>query len=806
MRPAKYRYFAFLVLIVLSLAACARNLNSLSGGGSGGGGTGGGGTGGGGTGNSQTFTIGGKVTGLLGIGMVLENNGGDDLTVAGNGNFTFKTAVNGAYLVTVKTQPNSPTQTCIVTNGSGTATANITTVQVNCSGGGGGFTIGGSVSGLIGSGLVLQDNGSDNFPVTGYGNVSFTFATPLSAGSAYAVTVLTQPSNPTQTCSAVNATGTVNGNVNNVQIICTQPGFTIGGSVVGLVIAAGDTMELQNNAGDDLFVTGDVPFKFPTSVTNGGIYNVSLFLPPSSQPQPCSLFNYTGIASGNVSNVIVDCQHNDWNWITWYVGKTNGANNYAAVTTPLFPKNVPPPPNLNTPGGRDFASTWTDTQGRRWLFGGNGFPYPSPLGAQLPGFLNDLWVFDEGAGGWVPANLPTMLPPLATQWIVDPTQLEATNAGTGAAPGSRWGSSSWTGSGGDLFLFGGQGFGSTFLDPVLLNDVWRCTPAAATVDSNGAGTASCPWVLASGSTAGNTPGIYPASVGGAGTPGGRWAAATATDAAGNVWLFGGQGLDKSGATGLLNDLWMYNIGTNTWTWEGPSTSIAANQTGIYPAAVGGASATTAPGGRQAAVLWVDSAGNVWLFGGFGLDSVPTGASPPPAGAILNDLWELPKAGPMAGQWVWVAGSNTANQAGTYGTQAVATLITPPPAGNFPGARWGAVGWTDSDAPNNLWLFGGWGYGSVTTDPTGFLNDVWEYQASSGNWVWWKGDSAVNQNGAYLTNGIPFVNNVAGGRRGAAIWKQDPNGYFWMFGGEGYDASQGHPPGYLDDLWTYLPFP
>jgi hypothetical protein len=239
---------------------------------------------------------------------------------------------------------------------------------------------------------------------------------------------------------------------------------------------------------------------------------------------------------------------------------------------------------------------------------------------------------------------------------------------------------------------------------------------------------------------------------------------------------------------LLGDLWKYNIASGQWTWV--SGSNLANANGVYPAAVGTGSATSAPGARQAAVLWTDPSNNVWLFGGFGLDSAGTGG---PAGAILNDLWEF-----TGGQWVWVSGGNLANQTGVYGTQTAAA------ASNAPGSRWGAVGWSDSNS--NLWLFGGWGYGTVTTDPTGFLNDIWEYQHSTGQWIWWKGTSNANQNGQYLTNGIPFVNNVAGARRGAAIWQQDPNGYIWIFGGEGYDASQGTPPGYLDDVWSYLPFP
>jgi hypothetical protein len=748
-------------------------------------------TGSGPTTSPTTQIIGGTVTGLTGTGMVLEDNGADDITINANGPFTFKTPVTGGYAVTIKTQPGNPTQNCTVSFGSGTATNNISNVQINC---GSGLTIGGTVSGLIGSGLVLLLNGGDNFQVTGAGNVPFTFSSPVTAGAAYTVTVGTQPSNPTQACTVVNATGTVNGDVGNVQVICTQPGFTVGGSVVGLVTGAGDTLELQLNAGDDLFVTGDTTFTFPTAVTNGGIYDVTMFLPPSSQPQTCNLFGNNGIATGNVTNVLVDCQHNDWNWISWYLSSTNKANNYATVTTPLFPPDLQAPANLGTPGGRDFAASWTDAKGRKWLFGGSGFPYPSPFGLQPAGFLNDLWVFD---GTWVPANLPTYFNSTFGkngEWVVDYSPLESTNASgaygtlqmsSGGAPGARWGSTTWTDASGNLWMFGGQGYDASSIDFSLLNDVWEWIPSATGIDSHGAGTFIGQWVWQGGSNTGNQKGVY---AGASPIPGGRWAAASQTDSLGNVWLFGGQGIDSAGTTGLLSDLWKYNIGSRQWTWiAGPN---LANTNGVYPGTKGTGSSSTAPGGRQAAVLWVDASNNVWLFGGFGLDSAGTGG---PAGAILNDLWEY-----TGGQWVWISGDNLANQTGVYGTQTTAA------ATNVPGSRWGAVGW--SDANSNLWFFGGWGYGTVTTDPTGFLNDIWEYQHSTGQWIWWKDNSNVNQNGAYLTNGIPFVNNIAGARRGAAIWKPDPAGYVWIFGGEGYDSTQGAPPGYLDDVWTYLPFP
>jgi hypothetical protein len=52
-------------------------------------------------------------------------------------------------------------------------------------------TIGGNVTGLSGTGLVLQNNGGDNLAVTASG--AFTFATAIKSGTAYAITVLTQP-------------------------------------------------------------------------------------------------------------------------------------------------------------------------------------------------------------------------------------------------------------------------------------------------------------------------------------------------------------------------------------------------------------------------------------------------------------------------------------------------------------------------------------------------------------------------------------------------------------------------------------
>ena len=69
-------------------------------------------------------------------------------------------------------------------------------------GSGGSFSVGGSVSGLSGT-VVLQDNGGDDLSVAASG--PFTFATKVATGSAYSVTVKTNPSG--QTCTVAGGTG-----------------------------------------------------------------------------------------------------------------------------------------------------------------------------------------------------------------------------------------------------------------------------------------------------------------------------------------------------------------------------------------------------------------------------------------------------------------------------------------------------------------------------------------------------------------------------------------------------------------------
>src|SRR6185437_3952234 len=254
-------------------------------------------------GNAASFTVGGTVSGLSGT-VVLQDNGGDNLSVTANGSFTFATALpTGApYNVTVKTNPSG--QTCTVSSGSGTVgSANVTSVAVTCSNVAT-YTVGGTVSGLSGT-VVLQDNGGDNLSVTANG--SFTFATALPSGAPYNVTVKTNPSG--QTCTVSSGSGTVgSANVTNVAVSCTTNtggSFTVGGTVSGL----SGTVVLQDNGGDDLSVPANGSFTFATSLASGAAYAVTVKTNPSGQT--CTVSSGSGtVGSANGTNVAVSCTAN----------------------------------------------------------------------------------------------------------------------------------------------------------------------------------------------------------------------------------------------------------------------------------------------------------------------------------------------------------------------------------------------------------------------------------------------------------------------------------------------------------------
>lgn len=511
--------------------------------------------------------------------------------------------------------------------------------------------------------------------------------------------------------------------------------YTVGGTVTKLV-GTGGGLHLQNNGGDTLNVDANGTFSFATQVTRGSTYNVVISTQPSAPAQTCGVTNGTGTATGDVTNIVVDCGHNEWTWMSGE-NLVNQPGAYGTLGTAAAG---------NLPGSRFPAATWIDLNGNLWLLGGDG----CDSNAACWGSLNDLWKYDGSQWTWMSGSNVTERPGIYG------------TLGTASAdntPGARRRSAAWTDSNGNMFLFGGCGVDGNGISSYL-NDLWKYS--------------NNQWTWIGGAEFGYQAGAY-GSLGTAGPsniPGARWGGASWQDSNGNFWLFGGEGDDSTQQLGQLNDLWKYSGGQ--WTWMSGANTV--NQAGVY-GKLGTAAATNVPGARWSAVNWTDKNGNLWLFGGNSHD--PTGTI-----GALNDLWKY-----SGGQWTWMGGTNAINQPGVYGS-----LGTAAPA-NIPGARFFASAWTDTSG--NFWLFGGVGFDSA--GQWGELNDLWKY--SGGQWTWVGGSNAIGAGATYGTPGVAAPGNFPGFRERAYTWT-DPNGNFWLFGGMGVDSSVQW--GFLNELWVYEP--
>jgi hypothetical protein len=170
-------------------------------------------------GSDGDLLISGEFSGVTKPGLVLQNNGGQDLVIAptngGFGSFRFPELAesDSSYNVTVKTPPSNASG-CDVINGAGKVAFHVTNIVVNCKIRQ--HALKGTITGLTGNNLVLV-NGPDRVPVPA-GATGFTMAT-VSEDAPYGVTILTQPDN--QTCTVTNGTGTVGqADITNVAVTC----------------------------------------------------------------------------------------------------------------------------------------------------------------------------------------------------------------------------------------------------------------------------------------------------------------------------------------------------------------------------------------------------------------------------------------------------------------------------------------------------------------------------------------------------------------------------------------------------------
>jgi hypothetical protein len=192
-------------------------------------------------GGKATYDVSGTISGLTNDGMILTNNGGDDISIpAGATSFTFphRASYGDNYDIEFKlladgvnrAYPNH--MTCVIGYNTGSAghTVNIN-AQIVCQQAT--HNLGGTVIGMAGCPAVTDAapycltlvNGSTGGqlsiakPADGSNNTAFTFSSQVKDGDSYGVTVLTQP--PNMTCTVTNGSGVMHtGDVGNVIVTC----------------------------------------------------------------------------------------------------------------------------------------------------------------------------------------------------------------------------------------------------------------------------------------------------------------------------------------------------------------------------------------------------------------------------------------------------------------------------------------------------------------------------------------------------------------------------------------------------------
>jgi hypothetical protein len=253
-------------------------------------------------------------------------------------------------------------------------------------------------------------------------------------------------------------------------------------------------------------------------------------------------------------------------------------------------------------------------------------------------------------------------------------------------PCQRTGSSSWVDSSGNFWLFGGVT--QVTLNEVYRNDLWKYDPTTSQ------------WTVMSGSANSDVSASYgtqgSAAVGN--IPGARAQSTSWTDRTGNLWLFGGHGdnpaVPSDVLSGLLNDLWEFNISIDEWVWVSGAQTLGAAST--YETM--GGSGTNTPGASGDDGFAMDADGNFWLYDG-------------------NDLWQYQ---PNVNEWFWMSGNPPTESIGGYGTYGTEGVAAP---SNVPGTRGGSSLWID--VAGRVWLFGGNG-NATSTAGRGTLNDLWEF--------------------------------------------------------------------------------
>ncbi len=495
-----------------------------------------------------TFSVGGTISGLSANGLVLQNNGGDDLAVAaGKVKFKFQTELvnEAAYTVTVKQQPAG--LECVVTLGHGKITnAKVKDVAVTCSVppinlwtwlGGTTSTDAVATYGTQGTGAPANNPGARYAAAswTGANDTLWLFGgTPDGGSSALNdlwsfdgtkwTWVMGDSNTNAQGTYGTKGTGSANNTPGARFFACSRKdsagsfwlfggrGYDTAGTEGTLSdlwkfdgtkwiwVAGSDTVDIQ-----PVYGTKGMPAALNTP---GGRSRAVAWIDSADN---FWLFGGRN-AAGNQLNDLWKFDGSQWTWIAGD-STPNSAGVFGSAA--------------NEPGARQDSVAWIDAHDNLWLYGGYGY---DGFGTQSE--LNEMWKFN------------------GTKWI----EMSGSNQGNfpaaygtlgvtvpGNDPGGREDAVGWVDAQGNMWLFGG----TSGHDVNELNDLWKFDGQF--------------WTWVAGADTADSLGVYgtKGSAKATNLPGARDSAIVWRTASGELRMFGGWGFGASGTASNLNDFWRY---------------------------------------------------------------------------------------------------------------------------------------------------------------------------------------------------------------------------------------------------------
>ena len=405
----------------------------------------------------------------------------------------------------------------------------------------------------------------------------------------------------------------------------------------------------------------------------------------------------------------------------------------------------------------------------------------------------------EAQGNWIWKWGPQVTAPLSS---VGQGVFSSTNS-----PNYRYASQYWKDNNENFWRYGGDGSSDMWQYSQTLNQWAHMSGSLTAVFAPVYGTQGV-------SNVNNTPGSSQF-----GSP--AW-----TDTMGNLWLYG---------LSFSDDLWRYDVNTNSWAWMKGSAGGGIATYGTQ----GIASSLNSPGLiNEVNCKWVDSNNNLWLFNH--LDGILWKYS------MTNNMWTWMKGVPSAtvpnygflGTYSSASNPSTFNACPSVGTlytmwqnknDNMLMLVNRVGQGNalylenweYSVAlnQWRCLridtssfssspAWSNSctelpnvfpnprtemrafwvDGCDNLWVFGGGDFCSPSTD----YNDIWRLNAQTNNWMWVRGSNLpVN----YGVQNVASSSNMPYTGHGQQSWTTKDG--FWLTGGQVATNSPHH-------LWLYSP--